>query len=114
MADGRRGGPPSGAEDDPPRGGSDGYDWLYASGSGPGRGSPADDAPTQQWGPVRGGDQAGNEATQVFPAFDPRAGRPREDATASTYDRFGGPPPVRIAPTPGGPGSPPGGRPPAP
>ena len=70
-----------------PREGSDDYDWLYAPGS-------EDDQPTQQWpiAPDRGRD------------------------AAPTYDRLGGPPPVRIAPTPGGaapgptrpPGQPPG------
>ena len=80
MADGRTGG-------DRPREGSDGYDWLYALDGTPRPGwVPAeDDQPTQQQWPVA-----------------PDRGR----EAASTYDRFGGPPPVRIAPTPGGPSGP--------
>jgi LCP family protein required for cell wall assembly len=91
MAEGRSGTPRGGSGDDRPPQGSDGYDWLYAPG-GSARRPPADDPPTQQWDP-RGGPESGGEATQVIPA----------------YDRYGGPPPARIAPTPGGPGAPPGG-----
>src|SRR5215213_381006 len=95
MADGG-GGPRGSTGDDRPRAGSDGYDWLYAAGGSSSgastRRTSGDDEPTQQWGAGRGS-EPGAEATQVIPAF----------------DRFGGPPPVRIAPTPGGPGSPPGG-----
>src|SRR3712207_1499958 len=90
MAEGRSGGPREGSRDDPTPQGSDGYDWLYAPG-GSARRPPPDDQPTQQWGP-RTPTDPGSEATQVFP----------------TYDRYGGPPPTRIAPTPGGPGAPPG------
>ena len=61
----------------------DGYDWLYASSDRPGSGDPvaADEQPTQAWGTA--------------------ASRERERGAGSTYDRYGGPPPVRIAPTPG-------------
>ena len=96
MADGGGGGPRGSTGDDRPEEGSDGYDWLYASGGSSdgasARRTSPDDEPTQQWG-RGGGSKPGTEATQVFPS----------------YDRFGGPPPVRIAPTPGGPGSPPAG-----
>ncbi len=123
MADERGGG--AGGDRPPER--SDGYDWLYAAGDSGGSGGsagrgrpPGDDEPTQQWGPARDADP-GSEATQVFPAYDPRTGRPegRQAGAApspdprAAYDRFGGPPPVRIAPTPGGPGAPPRGPQPA-
>ena len=95
MADERGGG----AGGDRPREGSDGYDWLYAPG-----GASGDD---------RGRPPADDQATQVFPPHGTRGDRPagaasRQDPGAA-YDRFGGPPPVRIAPTPGGPGAPPRG-----
>src|SRR5919107_32221 len=100
MAEGRGGGPHGGGsrDDSPPRD-SDGYDWLYAPGGSAGR-APADDQPTQQWG-ARGGTDPGTEATQVVPTY----GRTQD----RTSDGYGGPPPTRIEPTPGGRGAPPGG-----
>ena len=74
MVEGRGGG----AGPDRPGEGSDGYDWLYApapgnSASGRGR-APEDEQPTDQWHPDG----------------------------PSAYERAGGPPPLRIAPTPSG------------
>ena len=82
MANGRGGD----AGGDRPRQDPDGYDWLYAPGGGqrPDDGPVApDDEPTQVWG--------------TAPARD----RDRDREAGSTYDRYVGPPPVRIAPTPG-------------